>query len=31
MGYFSVVGENIGGQVARRKEKIPKSEVGWGL
>ncbi len=29
MGYFSMVGEKIGGKVAGRKKKGPKSEVGW--
>lgn len=29
MGYFSMVGEKIGGKVVGRKKKGPKSEVGW--
>jgi hypothetical protein len=29
MGYFSMVGEKIGGKVAGRKKKGPKSELGW--
>ncbi len=31
MGYFSMVGEKIGGKVARRKKKGPKMKWGGGL
>ncbi len=31
MGYFSMVGEKIGGKVVgSKKKKGPKSEMGWG-